>query len=185
MICQTDKIHCSDFVLGNTQPFFFFIGILVYPDGFLHRHILLDLFLRASTVCYHIPVIGMGQIRISGIPQSLLSFLRQTVVFQLERIFFTCKVKQDIIHGLSHPRVFGQGLISEASGRHKGKFLPDSIQVLLWISKNFFFTTGKGNLSDRMVLLPKLLVMARCSHRLVFLWCQGMEKPRFLRESGA
>ena len=28
-ICQTDKIHCSNFVLGNTQPFFFLIGILV------------------------------------------------------------------------------------------------------------------------------------------------------------
>lgn len=91
-VLSMNNIHRDDPILGNSQPLFAGIAILVDLDGLLQCQVLPDFLLRGIGVRHDKPGIGVGKAGICGIPEGLFSDLSQPIVTGAARIFLTGKV---------------------------------------------------------------------------------------------
>lgn len=157
-VLSMNNIHRDDPILGNSQPLFTDIAVLVDLDGLLQRQVLPDFLLRGIGVRHDIPSISVGKAGICGIPEGLFSGLSQPIVTGAAGIFLTGKVQQDIIYGLFQFWIICQGLTAEASRVTVGQFLPDALEKCRGICELLLFAVGVGCSAHQPVLLSHLLL---------------------------
>ena len=75
-----DDIHRGDSVLGNTQPLFICITVLIKLDGLLQCQPLVILFFRGIDLCDDKPLILMWNAWICGGLEPALAFLCQPII---------------------------------------------------------------------------------------------------------
>ena len=124
----------------------------------------MDLLLWGIAVRQHEPGIGMGQSGIRGIPKGLQPFLCQSIAACPPGILLTGKIQDDIVHLLPDLWISGEGLVPESGRIVERQFLPDGLEIQLWVCKRLGGTIR--------------IAHPACQIRL------GIEKARLLNGSG-
>ena len=106
-VLSMNNIHRDDPILGNSQPLFAGIAILVDLDGLLQCQVLPDFLLRGIGVRHDKPGIDVGTAGVCGIPEGLFSGLSHPIVATPAGIILSIKIIQQVVDLLVDLQVVG------------------------------------------------------------------------------